>query len=117
VIISTPAIVYFVFFSQKSHLKASFYELLIWQQFIQFYAFGYHLSAMWFIPVIFTYYLLAPLLVKADKTRYFYYTLPVFILIACFVQRGIYQNNVVHFFPFICWVCFVANISLLSMRS
>ena len=97
-IISTPAIVYFVYFSQKPHLKASFYELPIWQQFVQFYAFGYHLSPMWFIPVIFTYYLLAPLLVKADKTRFFYYTLPVFILISYFAPRGIYFNNVVHFF-------------------
>ena len=98
VVISTPAIVYFVFFSQRSHLAASFYNLPIWQQFIQFYAFGYHLSPMWFIPVIFTYYLLAPLLVKANKTHYFYYTLPVFILISYFVQRGVYHNNVVHFF-------------------
>ena len=97
-IISTPAIIYFIFFAQKSFLNASFYEQPIWQQFVQFYAFGYHLSPMWFIPVIITYYLSAPLLVKADRTHYFYHTLPMFMVIAYFVERGIYQNNVVHFF-------------------
>ena len=116
-IISTPAIIYFIFFAQKSFLNASFYGQPIWQQFVQFYAFGYHSSPMWFIPVIITYYLSAPLLVKADRTHYFYHTLPMFMVIAYFVERGIYQNNVVHFFSFTCWVCFLANISLLSIRS
>lgn len=97
-VISIPAIVYFVFFSHKSFLGPAFYELPIWLQIGQYYAFGYHLSPMWFIPVIFTYYIAGPLLVKADKTRFFYYLLPGFVLISYYVPRGIFHNNVIHFF-------------------
>ncbi len=98
VVISAPAIIYFVFFTRKSFLPPAFYEQAVWQQIAQFYAYGYHLAPMWFIPVIFTYYLLAPLLIKADKTRLFYYTLPMFILISYFVPRGLFHSNVIHFF-------------------
>lgn len=112
-VISTPAVIFFVFVSQKTFLSPDFYQLPIWQQIANFYAFGYHLSPMWFLPVIITYYLLGPLLAKVDKTRFFYYTLPVFFILSFFVPRGLLHNNILHFFSIYMLGMFCSNQKIL----
>ncbi len=98
IIISIPAVLYFALYSQKAFLPSTFYEMPISSQILHFYTFGYHLSPMWFIPVITLYYILGPALIQLDKTKVFYYLLPVFITASYYFPRGLLQNNFIHFF-------------------
>ena len=93
-ITSLPAIIFFVFIQQKELHKVSvgFYDLPQWEQIIRFYLTGDHLSPMWFIPVISLFYLSAPILIKADRTKLFYCLLPVFFYISTQFQRGLIYN-------------------------
>ncbi len=99
-IISIPAIIFFVFIQHKELHKVSvgFYDLPKWEQIIRFYLTGDHLSPMWFIPVIILFYLSAPILVKADKTKLFYCFLPVFFYISTQFSRGLIINSYLHMF-------------------
>ena len=97
-IISIPAILFYITVEQKNTVWPSFYENPAWLQMIYFYITGLHLSPMWFIPMIIMFYLLAPVLVKADKTRYFYCLLPFFLLVSFSVERGLTHHNFMHFF-------------------
>ncbi|MES2579682.1 MAG: acyltransferase [Pseudomonadota bacterium] len=97
-IISLPAVLYFVFISPKEFLQPSFFLQSIWMQIFYYYWWGLHLSPMWFVPVILLYYLLAPLLVIGDRTKVLYWLLPIFILVSLIVPRGLTPNNFLHFF-------------------
>ena len=97
-IISIPAILFYITVEQKNTVWPSFYAEPAWLQMIYFYITGLHLSPMWFIPMIIMFYLLAPVLVKADKTRYFYCLLPFFLLVSFSVERGLTHHNFMHFF-------------------
>lgn len=97
-LVSIPAIVVFVFFMTRETVWPGFYDNAPWQQVIYFYLTGFHLAPLWFIPMISLFYLIAPLLVYADKTRYFYWLLPIAIIISCFVSRGLPPQSFVHFF-------------------
>ncbi len=99
-LISLPAILYFVFIVHREAAKTwlGFYDQSIPMQILSFYATGIHLSPMWFIPVISLFYLISPLLVMADKTKWFYWLLPIFFIISFIVWRGLPLNSFIHFF-------------------
>jgi surface polysaccharide O-acyltransferase-like enzyme len=84
-LISIPAI-------YKAILEGTaFVEYPIWFQIIAYYLTGAHFLFFWFIPVIVLIYFLSPLLVKLDKSQYFYYTLPLFFILSILVDRD-YHN-------------------------
>ncbi len=99
IIVSAPAILYFTCITHRADMPDDFYNSPIAMQIFLFYIKGSHITAFWFIPMITIYYIISPLLVKLDKTGFFYYFLPIFILVSLFVPR---TNNVlinfVHFF-------------------
>jgi Acyltransferase family len=87
-IISIPAILVFTLLLKRETVWEGFYNDPVWLQVINFYITGLHLAPFWFIPVVTLFYLVSPLLVLADRSNFFYYLLPVFIIVSCFVGRG-----------------------------
>lgn len=99
VLISIPAIVLFTLFMQREGLSEHFYDQPTWQQVFEFYITGTHLAPLWFVPMITLFYLVGPLLNRADKQQHIYYLLPVFFIISCWVPRGLNIQAFIHFFP------------------
>lgn len=78
-----------------------FAQLPVVFQAVYYYATGSHLIPFWFIPMVFFYYLLAPILVKLDRDGRIYYALPLFMLISLLVTRADLQDihlAFVHYF-------------------
>lgn len=97
-IISIPAIFYYVAFAQREQVWPSFYDEPIWLQVLNFYLTGVHLSPMWFIPMITLFYIASPLLLKLDKTNWFYPLLVVFLVLTYYQPRGLVYMSFMHFF-------------------
>ncbi|MBB6671706.1 acyltransferase family protein [Cohnella nanjingensis] len=87
IIISIPAIIYQMIWSPtfKEHFIYRFPKMI---QVLYLYITGYHLVPFWFLPVISLFYLISPLLIKLDKWKYFYYMLPIFIIISTIVPKN-----------------------------
>jgi hypothetical protein len=102
---SIPAVLIFTLVLKRETVWDGFYNDPIWLQVINFYLTGQHLAPFWFIPVITIFYLVSPGLVFADRSKLFYYLLPVFVLVSCLVGRG--GNS-----PFISFVHFFSVYSL-----
>jgi hypothetical protein len=99
IIISIPAIVVFVVLMERESVWPGFYDASKLHQIASFYLTGLHLAPLWFVPMIALFYFAAPLLVKADKIKAFYYLIPVFIIISCLVHRGgMPYIKFIHFF-------------------
>ncbi len=97
-LISIPAIVFFVFFQQREEMWTKFYEWPQWLQILYFYLTGAHLTPFWFIPMISLFYLAAPILIILDKYKWSYLCLPALVLLSCYVPRGLPYQSFVHFF-------------------
>ena len=77
----------------------------IWQQVFLYYLTGTHMAVLWFMPTVFLFYIVAPLLHVLDQKRFFYYSLPIFMILSVLVPREVtpYHNplqSFVHFFSF-----------------
>ena len=57
---------------------------------------GYHLLPYWFVPMITVCYILAPLLIWADRARYPYWILPALLVMTIFVHRPVNFTHVWH---------------------
>ncbi len=97
-LVSIPAILIFVFLIERETVWQGFYDNPQWLQVIYFYMTGMHLAPLWFVPMISLFYVVAPLLIMADKKQYFYYILPLTIAISCFIPRGLPHVSFIHFF-------------------
>jgi len=97
-LVSIPAIAIFVFVIPRETVWQGFYDDPQWLQIAYFYLTGMHLAPLWFIPMITLFYLVAPLLVFADKNKHFYWILPITIVASCFISRGLPHQSFIHFF-------------------
>ena len=97
-LISIPSIFIFVAFIERDVMWTGFYDNPVWAQISLFYLTGKHLGPFWFIPMITIFYIIAPILIRADKNKLIYYMLPVFIILSCFIDRGLPHQSFVHFF-------------------
>jgi hypothetical protein len=97
-LVSIPAIAIFVFAIPRETVWQGFYDNPQWLQVVYFYLTGMHLAPLWFIPMITLFYIVAPLLVFADKNKHFYWVLPLTIIISCFISRGLPHQSFIHFF-------------------
>ncbi|MFD2167979.1 acyltransferase [Thalassotalea euphylliae] len=97
-LISIPAIVIFVAIMVRETAWQGFYDNPEWLQVILFYVTGIHLAPLWFVPMITLFYLVAPLLVKGDKSGKLYWLIPLAIVTSCFVARGLPHQSFIHFF-------------------
>jgi hypothetical protein len=98
IIISIPAILIFVLVIERDYVWDGFYNNYISVQVVLFYITGMHLAPLWFIPMIAIFYIIAPLLIKADRNEVIYFMLPIFVVLSCFVGRGLPYQSFVHFF-------------------
>jgi surface polysaccharide O-acyltransferase-like enzyme len=64
-----------------------FYDLPAWQQMIAFYATGKHLAPFWFVPTIALFYVIAPILLAADRRKWIYALLPLFMAWSAYAGR------------------------------
>ncbi len=97
-IISLPAITYFVWFQQRESVWEGFYDNPQWLQVVYFYATGLHLAPFWFIPMITLFYFVAPILLRLDANQKAYWLLPCLILLSCYIPRGDVLQSFAHFF-------------------
>ncbi len=98
-LISIPAIFVFVIVMERETVWLGFYDNPAWLQVVLFYLTGKHLAPLWFIPMIAIFYLIAPLLIRADKGNALYYSIPFFVVLSCIVDRGGFPTiNFIHFF-------------------
>ncbi len=98
IVCSIPAILYFIFIDKRWDLPPEFYLNSKVIQIIEFYLTGAHITPFWFIPMIFLYYLISPVLVFLDQKNLLYYLLPFSFIVSCYVGRGTIPENFVHFF-------------------
>lgn len=97
-IVSIPALLYFLVFPHDVKLFPNFYENPLWLQIIQTYVYALHLYPYWFIPMIMLFYLAAPVLLWADKRNIFYWLLPLLIVFSCMTDRSSILSSFIHFF-------------------
>lgn len=97
IIVSIPAIIVFVTIMQRDSVWQGFYDHSVLSQVLLFYVTGKHLAPLWFVPMIFIFYLIGPLLVYADSKKVFYFAMPLFILLSCMVSRGYPHQSFIHF--------------------
>lgn len=113
IIISIPAIVKIIYFPFPDDPQL-FQEYPAYMQALLYYVTGRHMSALWFMPTIIIFYFFAPLLFILDKKPWFYWLLPLFIIVSIFVPREIFPihnpiQSFVHFFSVYVFGMFVSH--------
>lgn len=103
ILLSLPAIVMFVFVSQRPGLWPGFYDMPKWEQVLAFIVTGKHLAPMWFIPMMVLFYLSAPLFVWIDRRQPVLYLaiIPLLVYATTTGRGGHYGplNMYVYFLP------------------
>ncbi len=86
-ILSIPGLYYYTQMGVQDTAWDGFYDYSIARQIMHFLLTGKHLAPFWFVPTISLFYLMAPLLLKADKDRRIYWFLPALMLLSFFMGR------------------------------
>jgi len=98
ILCSIPAIIYFVWFTQRWEVADWYYTLSKPALISVFYLTGHHLAPYWFMPMIFIFYLISPFLVMLDRSKKLYWLLPLLVLTSFIINRGQYPHiNFMHF--------------------
>ena len=97
-IISIPAIYGFISSENTVTHLPNFNENPVWQQIFHAYLYGLHAPHFWFIPMMLLFFLIAPLLIWSDKNNFFYWLLPLLIVVSCSVHRGLPLDNFIYYF-------------------
>lgn len=88
IISSVPALIFFTVFARKPLLPTSFYEQSHVYQILYFLITGSHLKTLWFIPMMFIFYAVSPLLHYYDKRNILYYLFPIFFIFSICPPHG-----------------------------
>jgi hypothetical protein len=99
--VSIPALILFTRVMERTGMPQGFYEQGVIEQAAVFLLTGSHLAPFWFIPTILLFYLASPVLYWLDRQKWFYWLMPVLLLIPFFISRGSMNplKSFVHFFP------------------
>jgi peptidoglycan/LPS O-acetylase OafA/YrhL len=104
-IVSVPIIIYRVMQNDyPGYIFVSHPDFLNWpvvNKVIYFYLHGAHMQQLWFVPMIFCFYLISPLLIFLDRHPRLYWLLIVFVAISCFVEREPFSDILRMFVHFI----------------
>lgn len=108
-VVSAPAILVFTLIARRPGAPAGFYEAPVWEQVIGFLVTGTHLAPFWYIPTLFVFFAASPLLHWLDRRAWFYYSLPLLLLLPVLVPRSGPNPLVgfVHYLP--AWVAGMAG--------
>ncbi|MFT6288235.1 MAG: surface polysaccharide O-acyltransferase-like enzyme [Cellvibrionaceae bacterium] len=110
-LLSIPSIYYYTQIAVQDNTWAGFYDYPLYKQVFYFLITGKHMAPFWFVPTIALFYLVAPLMLRADRDGRIYWLLPVFMCISFVLGRGgqygpinkaIYLFSVYLFGMFIC---------------
>jgi surface polysaccharide O-acyltransferase-like enzyme len=85
-LISLPALVASLFLLPQE-MPAGFYAKPVGEQAVLFLVTGKHLAPLWFVPTIMIIFLLAPLLVRADRARWPYWALILLLPLSSYLGR------------------------------
>ncbi len=85
ILVSIPAILEELFVSTDGY----FHAYPLYQQVFLYYITGMHMAHFWFLPVIFLFYVCAPIFIWLDKHPRFYWLLVIIILISAYIPREI----------------------------
>lgn len=88
IIWSIPAMIFVTQFAIDKDIPPSFYGYDLLTQVALLLVTGYQLGPLWFVPAIFLIYLLAPLLIKADRSGWLYYSLVPLLVLSTLIGRG-----------------------------
>lgn len=97
-ICSIPALLVFLFVREREYVWEGFYDSPKWKQLVMFYVTGLHLAPFWFVPMIVLYYLMAPVLIRGDRSQKIYWLIVPAICVSSWVIRGRVPESSVHFF-------------------
>ena len=98
IICSIPAIIYFVWFERRWDVPVWYYSFSKPVQIALFYITGKQLIPYWFMPMIFIFYMISPLLIWLDKKKILYWLIPIMIFMSMIIGRGFYPHrNFMHF--------------------
>lgn len=104
-IVSVPIIIYRLMqHDYPGYIYALHPDFATWsalRKIIYFYLHGAHMQQLWFVPMIFCFYLVAPLLIYLDRHPRLYWLLLAFIAISCFVEREPFSDILKMFVHFI----------------
>ncbi len=87
-LLSVPAIYYYTHFAIQDNTWIGFYDYPLYKQVLFFVITGKQMAPFWFVPTISLFYIIAPLLVVADRNRRIYWLLPLFMCISFIIGRG-----------------------------
>lgn len=87
-LLSIPAIFYYTQLAQQDNTWEGFYDNPLYEQIFFFLITGKQLAPFWFVPTIALFYIIAPLLLRADRDGRIYWLLPVFMAISFVLGRG-----------------------------
>jgi peptidoglycan/LPS O-acetylase OafA/YrhL len=104
-IVSIPIIIYRLMQNDyPGYIFAAHPDFLSWpaiNKIVYFFLHGAHMQQLWFVPMIFCFYLIAPLLIFLDRHPRLYYLLIVFVAISCVVEREPFSDILRMFVHFI----------------
>ena len=86
-LLSVPALYYYTQISIQDNTWPGFYDQSTAMQVVHFLLTGKHLSAFWFVPTIALFYIIAPLLISADRDRRIYWLLPILMTLSFVMGR------------------------------
>ena len=87
-LLSIPSLYYYTMLGVQDNVWAGFYDNPLYLQVFYFLITGKHLAPFWFVPTIALFYIVAPLLIRADRDRRIYWLLPLFMIISFYLGRG-----------------------------
>ncbi|VAV96694.1 hypothetical protein MNBD_ALPHA02-2203 [hydrothermal vent metagenome] len=86
-LLSIPGIFYYTQIAYQDNTWQGFYDNSLAEQVFYFLITGKHLAPFWFVPTIFIFYIISPLLIKADRDGRIYWLLPLLMVFSFFLGR------------------------------
>lgn len=120
-ICTIPAIIMRIYTKPPQHIVGKWSNFAEFSDVVQsciYYLLGAALRPHWFIPMIFIFYIISPILIKGDRNDWLYKLLPIFMITSLIIPRGSLLDihiMFIHFFSVYVFGMFVSkNIHLLS---
>lgn len=110
-LLSIPSIYYYTQIAVQDNTWAGFYDYPLYKQIFYFLITGKQMAPFWFVPTIALFYIIAPLMLRADRDGRIYWLLPIFMLISFIlgrsgqygpINKAIYLFSVYLFGMFVC---------------
>jgi len=105
IIVSVPILLYKYFFHREGYawLPDSLKDQPFYINSLYMLLTGKHIGPFWFIPMVFIFYLISPILIKIDKPEFYKFVFPLLFIAGLFTYRfGYYSSTIdsfIHYLP------------------